>query len=470
MKQVTSIPALGKVVDNQQAPAVKDPENFFHLLKQFSREISEQTNQESELETSEPTDRVAPEDELALVNDSDQSEDELTDKVTSENDEEVNVSSETPSWPSLIGVQGMIFGEPPYENKGAQWSNDEAMLSEQRIGQIDNNEITKQPNLSTEGELLKDSSLATVTEEMTFTSGTVTAALNEGSVTSMVNQQVVGESELSIIGEQMQAVTQPETSLQQERQDSQGVLQQENQEIAQQGNSELQEISQSQDIIENLFSAEDIAQSTAMALSKQFGTEQMASEVAVTTMTSDEVSSLTPTATLDVSNLLTTSNQEPTTATVKQVVAPITQNIEQLVQSPDKKITLQLLPEKLGKVQIALEMNAQGSRLEFTVEQQQTKQLLTSIKSELDQVLQKQETRLFSISESNTKEMATTSIERSNLAQGSLANFASTADGQSAQQSFSQPQRHTGKKVFNPVPIAKEESSELVNHAISILA
>ncbi len=62
------------------------------------------------------------------------------------------------------------------------------------------------------------------------------------------------------------------------------------------------------------------------------------------------------------------------------------------------------MPEKLGKVRIALEVTAQGSRLEFTVEQQQTKHLLSSIKTELEQVLQKQENQLISGKEGVLKE------------------------------------------------------------------
>ena len=184
----------------------------------------------------------------------------------------------------------------------------------------------------------------------------------------------------------------------------------------------------------------------------------------------DGSNGLQQTTTLDLSKLLMQNDQRPTSAAVKTVVGPLTQKIEQLVQTPEKKITLQLVPEKLGKVRIALEVTAQGSRLEFTVEQQQTKHLLSSIKTELEQVLQKQENQLISGKEGVLKENPATAVERAALTD-SLASFTSTTDGQTAQQGFSQPQRQSGKKSYNQVPLPKEEeTAEQTNHAISILA
>lgn len=76
---------------------------------------------------------------------------------------------------------------------------------------------------------------------------------------------------------------------------------------------------------------------------------------------------------------------------MEEVAEPIVQAVKELASGQAKKITLQIAPEKMGKIQISFEVNASESRLEFKVQSDQTRQLLESVSKELEQILQKQE-------------------------------------------------------------------------------
>lgn len=173
---------------------------------------------------------------------------------------------------------------------------------------------------------------------------------------------------------------------------------------------------------------------------------------------------------LDVSPLLTKQGPTPTKANMEQAVLPLAKATAQLVQTSstasEKKITLQFVPEKLGTIQLSLETNAQGSRLELTVQQPQAKELLLSIKHELEQVLQKQEQPILAI-----KEPTLASVQQaSSLANQSFASSMMASDSQLSQQRFLQAQKGQSKKPFHQSNTAEEEQQLApIDHAISIL-
>ncbi|BDG68378.1 hypothetical protein ENLAB_19420 [Enterococcus innesii] len=173
---------------------------------------------------------------------------------------------------------------------------------------------------------------------------------------------------------------------------------------------------------------------------------------------------------LDVSPLLTKQGPTPTKANMEQAVLPLAKATAQLVQTSstasEKKITLQFVPEKLGTIQLSLETTAQGSRLELTVQQPQAKELLLSIKHELEQVLQKQEQPILAI-----KEPTLASVQQAGpLSNQSFAGSMMASDSQLNQQRFLQAQKGQSKKPFHQSNTAEEEPQLApIDHAISIL-
>ena len=173
---------------------------------------------------------------------------------------------------------------------------------------------------------------------------------------------------------------------------------------------------------------------------------------------------------LDVSPLLSKQGLAPTKASMEQAALPLAKATAQLVQtsstSSEKKITLQFVPEKLGTIQLSLETNAQGSRLELTVQKPQAKELLLSIKHELEQVLQKQEQPILAI-----KEPTLASVQQAGpLSNQSFAGSMMASDSQLNQQRFLQAQKGQSKKPFHQSNTAEEEPQLApIDHAISIL-
>ncbi|MGG5336590.1 flagellar hook-length control protein FliK [Enterococcus sp. AZ154] len=173
---------------------------------------------------------------------------------------------------------------------------------------------------------------------------------------------------------------------------------------------------------------------------------------------------------LDVSPLLSKQGLAPTKASMEQAALPLAKATAQLVQtsstSSEKKITLQFVPEKLGTIQLSLETNAQGSRLELTVQQPQAKELLLSIKHELEQILQKQEQPILAI-----KEPTLASVQQAGpLSNQSFAGSMMASDSQLNQQRFLQAQKGQSKKPFHQSNTVEEEQQLApIDHAISIL-
>ncbi|KRL37570.1 flagellar hook-length control protein FliK [Liquorilactobacillus uvarum] len=85
------------------------------------------------------------------------------------------------------------------------------------------------------------------------------------------------------------------------------------------------------------------------------------------------------------SNLLTAEQ-------TSEITRPIVQSLKTMATGSNKSMTLQLLPENLGKVRVSLSVTDQQVRLEFKVQSEHTKQLLESISNKLEQVLKNQDT------------------------------------------------------------------------------
>lgn len=194
-----------------------------------------------------------------------------------------------------------------------------------------------------------------------------------------------------------------------------------------------------------------------------------AQAIASSAVTDNEMAASAPQL-LDVSPFLTKQGPAPTKASMEQAVLPLAKATAQLVQTSstasEKKITLQFVPEKLGTIQLSLETNAQGSRLELTVQQPQAKELLLSIKHELEQVLQKQEQPILAI-----KEPTLASVQQASpLSNQSFAGSMMASDSQLSQQRFLQAQKGQSKKPFHQSNTAEEEPQLApIDHAISIL-
>lgn len=82
---------------------------------------------------------------------------------------------------------------------------------------------------------------------------------------------------------------------------------------------------------------------------------------------------------------------EVSPSVIEKLSQPIIEKVTTMNTLDSQKITIELLPEKMGKVQISMKVTDRQVQLEFVVENSQTKQLLESIATKLERVLQKHE-------------------------------------------------------------------------------
>ena len=82
---------------------------------------------------------------------------------------------------------------------------------------------------------------------------------------------------------------------------------------------------------------------------------------------------------------------EVSPSVIEKLSQPIIEKVTTMNTLDSQKITIELLPEKMGKVQISMKVTDRQVQLEFVVENSQTKQLLESITTKLERVLQKHE-------------------------------------------------------------------------------
>ncbi|WP_291291753.1 flagellar hook-length control protein FliK [Enterococcus sp.] len=458
MKQVAMTSAIATTAEQQQSVKVKDPGNFMQLLQQFSQEFEGNMTDE----------------EAAMVPQGELDGGDLAEQVDSEESELVSESTGEESVATTEWVPQIDRQPSPALAGNLDWLHSMGALTE-TAKEMWLGETTPTQLLATDQVSVQPISVEPVSVQ------SVTGQLSGTNLVESMLQQEIASQDISFSSDlEGKGTTLPATVLEDQPSvlgDDQASLEIGTKPVLIEeptvSASEKRDELQGSDVTKKQTSTEQSAETSTKSVAPQPlpGKMSLSEDVMIADLTTETgTDGLQQVATMDFSTLLTKANEKPTPTAIKAAVEPLAQKVEQLVQTPEKKITLQLVPEKLGKVRIALEVTAQGSRLEFTVEQQQTKHLLSSIKTELEQVLQKQEQQVISSKEGILKDNPTTSIERATFSQGSFAGFNSTSDGQTAQQGFSQPQRQSGKKIYNQVPVPTEEITEPTNHAISILA
>lgn len=118
--------------------------------------------------------------------------------------------------------------------------------------------------------------------------------------------------------------------------------------------------------------------------------------ITITQQSAMSLESSVPVATVTIApQMLATKGQqaaiEVSPTVIEKLSQPIVEKVTTMNTFDSQNITIELLPEKLGKVQISMKVTEQQVQLEFVVENSQTKQLLESITTKLERVLQKHE-------------------------------------------------------------------------------
>lgn len=118
--------------------------------------------------------------------------------------------------------------------------------------------------------------------------------------------------------------------------------------------------------------------------------------ITITQQSAMSLESSVPVATVTIApQMLATKGQqaaiEVSPTVIEKLSQPIVEKVTTMNTFDSQNITIELLPEKLGKVQISMKVTDQQVQLEFVVENSQTKQLLESITTKLERVLQKHE-------------------------------------------------------------------------------
>lgn len=118
--------------------------------------------------------------------------------------------------------------------------------------------------------------------------------------------------------------------------------------------------------------------------------------ITITQQSAMSLESSVPVATVTIApQVLATKGQqaaiEVSPTVIEKLSQPIVEKVTTMNTFDSQNITIELLPEKLGKVQISMKVTDRQVQLEFVVENSQTKQLLESITTKLERVLQKHE-------------------------------------------------------------------------------
>lgn len=77
-------------------------------------------------------------------------------------------------------------------------------------------------------------------------------------------------------------------------------------------------------------------------------------------------------------------------AVIEKISQPLVEKVTTMNTFDTQKITVALLPEKLGKMEVTIQVTNQKVQLEFLVESSQTRQMLETITTKFEQVLNKQ--------------------------------------------------------------------------------
>lgn len=173
------------------------------------------------------------------------------------------------------------------------------------------------------------------------------------------------------------------------------------------------------------------------------------------------------------SSLLPKSTAQPLSPVANQALSqvaeklgqPIVQKVTTMNQGSTQKLTVELLPERLGKVEVTIQVTNNKIQLEFVVQNSQTRQLLETMKPRLEQIMHKQEFQ--EVMQGKVTEAAP--VASSDLNQASLSDQSGFHQGfqqERRQQSFGQT---TNKgKTFSE--IAAEKQPAIEKGSVDILA
>ncbi|MEG0293536.1 flagellar hook-length control protein FliK [Enterococcus sp.] len=186
-----------------------------------------------------------------------------------------------------------------------------------------------------------------------------------------------------------------------------------------------------------------------------------------------ETSAVTPTVIEIPSSLLPRETTQTLLATTEKALTQVAQKLEQplvqkittMNQGSTQKLTVELLPERLGKVEVTIQVTNNKVQLEFVVQNSQTRQLLETVKPRLEQIMHKQEFQ--EVMQGKVTETA--SVASSDLNQSSLSdqsNFQQSFQQERRQQTFGQ-QINKGKTFSE---IAAEKQTTIEKGSIDILA
>lgn len=153
------------------------------------------------------------------------------------------------------------------------------------------------------------------------------------------------------------------------------------------------------------------------------------------------------------------------TQVAQKLGEPLVQKITTMNQGSTQKLTVELLPERLGKVEVTIQVTNNKVQLEFVVQNSQTRQLLETVKPRLEQIMHKQEFQ--EVMQGKVTE--TTPVASSDLNQASLSdqsNFQQSFQQERRQQNFGQ-QINKGKTFSE---IAAEKQTTIEKGSIDILA
>lgn len=147
---------------------------------------------------------------------------------------------------------------------------------------------------------------------------------------------------------------------------------------------------------------------------------------------------------------------------------PIIEKVETMSRPEMQKITVELLPERLGKMEVSIKVTENQVKLEFVVQNPQAKQALESITQKLEQVLNQQEA--FKVDQPKIAQPSTPQAVALGDAPNDLSFFNQSAFGQgnqreqSAHQALSKLQKG---KTFEVVPL--EETKEVGDGQVDLL-
>lgn len=84
-------------------------------------------------------------------------------------------------------------------------------------------------------------------------------------------------------------------------------------------------------------------------------------------------------------------DEKVTLQVAEKLTQPIVEKVTTMSSGSMNKVTVELLPEHLGKVEVTIQVTNDKVQLEFVVQNNQTRQLLETVKPRLEQIIHKQE-------------------------------------------------------------------------------